>query len=143
MNYLLCCAKFVLSLEALFCTGYLFLVLLSFNLRRYPDENEDNESKYLNRMFAFGITYAFLAVIIISISNALYKPKVIFITNLILILIKAGLYIAYFISLYKIRESKDHILLITIFPEVVFIILIIINDASKLTNQNNNHQNNN
>ena len=94
-------------------------------------------------MFGFGIPCAFFPCIIIGIIKSNYKPKIIFITNLILILIKTGLFIGYFISLYKIREGKDKLLLITILPEVVFNILIIINDASKLNNQNNNEQNNN
>ena len=139
-NCLLCCAIFLLILEGVFFGFYVFALLLSFSARRYPSDNEDKEDKYLGRTFAFGLPCSFLPCIIIAISKAPYTTKTTFIINCILVLIKTGLFIGYFISLYKIRDS-DTLLLIGIFPEIAFNILVIMNDSSRLNNQNNSNQN--
>ena len=143
ISCLLCCAITLLVLEGIFIAFYLFALIISLGARRYPGDNEENESKYLGRTFGFGLPCSFFPCIIIPISSANFRPKTIFITNCILLLIKTGLFIGFFISLYNIRDCKDGILFIAIIPEIAFDFLVIINDSSKLNNQNNNNQNNN
>ena len=95
----------------------------------------------MGSLFGFGIPCSFLPCVIIAFSSGSSNPKNILITNCILLLIKTGLFIGFFISLYSF--NKDDILLIAIIPEVAFDFLVIINDSSKLNKQNNNNQNNN
>ena len=140
-NCLLGWAIFLLSLESCFFTLCVFALLLSFALSRYPGENEDKEDKYLGSMFGCGIPCLFLPGIIIAVSKASFRPKTIFITNCILVLIKTGLFIGFLISLCKITGGA--VPLIGIIPEIGFDCLFIINDSLKLNNQDNNNQDNN
>ena len=141
LSRLLCCAIVFLSLESIFFGGILIALLGAMGLRRYPGDNEEKESKGLKLMFGFGMPCSFLPCIIISVSQSQLKPKIVYITNIILILIKTGLFAGFFIGLSLIGNPT--VFLIGIFPEVVFDFLVVINDSSKLNNENNRNQDNN
>ena len=123
LSPLLCCTKFFFFLESMFF--FIILILLfSFN--------------YLKLGFGFGIPCSLLPCIIVVISESHLKPKITFITNFILVLIKTGLFVGFFIAIRNLR-----LLLIGIFPEVAFDFILLKNDRSKLNNRNNRNQDNN
>ena len=79
-------------MEAIFFFGILFLIILSFGARRYPGDNEEKEGIGLKLIFGLGIPCSFLPFIIITVSQSHLKPKISFITNIILIIFKTGLF---------------------------------------------------
>lgn len=136
-------ASTFLCLEVTFCTLYIFGLLFALSIARYPDDNKDDQEKYLKRVFIFGFPCSVFPCIIIGVSFAPFKPIYTFFLNFILILGKSGLFAGFFYSLYKIKECKHKLLLVNIALELGFDVFVIINEIVKLICQKINNKNNN
>ena len=129
-----------------FIMNFCFVIrdIFEAGLRRYADEDEKRRDSHIGPYLSFGFPCLFLTIIVPFVSMIYSKHQLIFIVVFILILIKSGLFVGYFIHLSACRDNKDDKRLLSLFPEIGFSVLIIIHEIYKCIyfhknkNQNNN-----
>ena len=133
---LLVCAIFILVVQIAMHFFYRWSDSFS-GLFSKPDEKLQ---EHIDKMREFAIPIFFLPCIMISISANNNKPIITFILITILLLIKIGFFICYFIHLYIDRENNED-RLVALIPEITLDAMIFFNETLKLDDQKNKNKN--
>ena len=125
---LLVWAIFILVIDSIMNFIFVFSDILASG---FYDPDKEMEA-HVGSMLKFGMPCAFISYMIFVCVWTINSPIISLILNIILILIKTGLFTGYFIHLYGCRHDKAKIRLLTIIFEISFDFLIIINEILKI-----------
>ena len=129
------CAIIILCIEIFMNFCYYLSDSFSNGMFYRPDKEVE---KRLDKMEAF-IPASFIPCIMLSISQIYCNPKKTLIAIVILLIIKIGVFIGYFIILYSGKVVR----LVALIPEIAFDAMILINEILKFNDFNNRNKNNN
>ena len=141
-NCMIYSAVCLLIIEVVMNFCFVIRDVFESGLRYSATSDEKRRDSHIGPYFLFGMLCLVLAIIVPFVCRVYDRPKVTLISVSILIFIKSGLFVSYFLHLRACR-SNDDTRVLTLIPEIGFNVLMIIHEINKFNYKKNNNQKNN